>query len=373
MGLQSKVPFEERMIAGSPRTTEKMPFITVAIPHYKNREYLEIVLSSIFVQEYDDFEIVVSDDCSPDDSTSVIPQKLQQSGRPFRYYLQETNLGYDGNVRFCLAAAHGDYIFLLGNDDAFSTPTTLSDIAQTLCQLHFPSAAFVNFCDWETGIVTPRAQETKILGNGVDVAIRHYRSFSFVSGLLYARAAAAEHETDRWDRSIYYQIYLASRIIAAGGQVAALNICAVRKDVRLEGQTVSNYVTKWSNAPWSFQPRHTGMDSVLRVTADAVTPFVSEYQHSNTLRRIIGQMLIITYPYWLFEYRRVANWSFAVGIARSMWPAKLLNEYQLAFIDRSMLWLIYSLLTIIGLLFPIRLFNYVRLPLANLVRRLQQN
>lgn len=372
MQLQTEGSFSNRIIAQQFSARAKTPFLTLAIPHYKQSRYLEIVLHSIFAQTFSDFEIVVSDDCSPDDSRDVIPQQLQRSGRPFRYYLQESNLGYDGNVRFCLATAQGQYVFLLGNDDALAAPTTLEEIALALHQLDLPAVAFVNFCDWGSGTVTERAQATQVLGSGVDVAIRHYRSFSFVSGLLYARAAATEHETARWDRSIYYQIYLASRIIAAGGKLAALNICAVSKDVRLNGETVPNYISKWSQAPWSFEPRHTGMDSVLRVTIDAILPHVSYDQRSQTQRRVINQIMSITYPYWLLEYRRVANWSFAVGIARSMWPSTLLAEYELTGGDRLLLWLIYLYMTTAGLVIPVGLFTRFRSNLANFLRRRQQ-
>ena len=363
---------QARLLASRVAMSDRGPFITVAIPHYKYRRYLQVVLASLFEQEFRDFEIVVSDDCSPDDSNQVIPALLQHSGRPFRYYAQPSNLGYDGNVRFCLGAARGRYVFLLGNDDALGGPTTLREIAAQLDQLGMPDVAFTRYADWSTGIVIRRAQHTRLLGAGPDTAIRFFRSFSFVSGLIYSQAAARQHETDRWDRSIYYQIYLASRIIAAGGRLAAVDICAVRKDVRIEGKTAPNYITKWTGTGWSFQPRHTGLDSVIRVTADAVLPLVPVSWRSGALRRMIGQILTITYPFWLFEYRRVVNWSFAFGIARDMWLSRLLAEYRLAYPDRLFLWLLYLATTVAGLIVPPGLFNAMSASLADTVRRMQQ-
>ena len=363
--------FEDRLVA-SAQCLVRRPFLTIAIPHYKQRRYLKVVLQSAFDQEFDSFEIIVSDDCSPDDSVEAIPSFMQSSGRQFRYYLQPRNLGYDGNVRFCLAAAQGQYVMLLGNDDALAEPNTLKQVADALRQLNFPEVAFTNFQDWSSGWIERRAQGTQVLGNGVSAAVRYYRTFSFVSGLLFERAAAAQHETDRWDRSIYYQIYLASRILAAGGRLGALDVSAVRKDVRVEGQTVPNYASKWSDAPWSFQPRHTGLDSAVRVAIDAVQPYASPDQRSAVIRRIIAQALSITYPYWLFEYRRVANWSFSVGIARGLWPGLFLAEYDLPFKDRLALWGLYGGATAAGLLIPARWFNAIKPRLANFVRRTRQ-
>ena len=82
------VPFAERLVASSGIKTESSPFFTLAIPHYKHRRHLEIVLDSLFAQSYQDFEILISDDCSPDDSCAVIPSVLERSDRAFRYYAQ---------------------------------------------------------------------------------------------------------------------------------------------------------------------------------------------------------------------------------------------------------------------------------------------
>lgn len=362
--MRSADGFSDRLVAACEPPSDVGPLLTIAIPHYKHRRYLEIVLQSIFEQQFDDFEIVVSDDCSPDDSREVLPQFLQQSGRAFRYYCQSSNLGYDGNVRFCLAAAKGRYVFLLGNDDALGGPATLREIAAALQQLAYPKTAFTDYSDWATGIPARRAQGTGILGAGPDTAVQHFRTFSFVSGLIFDRALAERYDTDRWDCSIYYQIYLGSRIVASGGRLAAIGTCGVRKDVRVDGETVPNHATKWANAPRSFQIRPTGLESVIRVTADGILPMVPEERRSNALRRIISQVLSITYPYWLFEYRRLAGWSFAVGIARGLWPGKLLSEYHLRLTDRLYLWMLYLVVTLAGLIIPARWFNANRYRLA---------
>lgn len=367
------VPFAERLLASHQANSDSEPFLTVAIPQFNRRRYLEVNLESLFAQEFTDFEILISDDCSPDDSNAVIPGILKVAGRSFRYYAQPTNLGYDGNVRFCLNAARGRYVMMLGNDDSLVSPTTLSDIASRLKQLRFPEVAVTNYEDWETHRVTRRMYGDSILGSGWETAAHFFRSFSFTSGLIYDGAAAARHETAKWDRSIYYQIFLACRIIAAGGQMAGLDLSVVRDHIRLNGDLVpETYRNRYKNAPWSFKWKHTGLDSVIRVTSDAVLPFVPAAQRSGAVRRIISQTLKIPYPFWLFEYRALANWGYGFGIARDLWPKHLLAEYQLNIWDRFYLWGLYLLVTLIGLTLPASLFNRVRHRLADIVRRRRQ-
>ena len=110
-GTDSAVPVADRLMASSSIQTKRNPFLTVAIPHYKHRRYLEIVLDSLTAQTYKDFEILISDDCSPDDSSAVIPSVLQKTNRTFRYYAQKVNLGYDRNLRFVCAPHAGAMCF----------------------------------------------------------------------------------------------------------------------------------------------------------------------------------------------------------------------------------------------------------------------
>lgn len=366
------IPFPDRLVA-SCDGANSAPFLTIAIPHYNWRRHLEVVLASLFEQDEADFEIVVSDNCSEDDSRAVIPGVLERSGRRFRYYTQASNLGYDGNVRFCLAASTGRYVLLLGNDDTLNGPDVVRRLRAALTELRFPDVAFTNFEDWSApGSVVHRAVATRELGAGPDAAARFFRSFSFVSGLIFDREAALEHETARWDGSIYYQIYLACRVLAAGGRLGSVAISAVRKDVKLDGQGVTTYATRLQAAPRSFASRHTGLDMVIRVTADAVLPLVPERARSGVLRRLVSQVYGVTYPFWLMEYRRVGRWSHSVGVARSMWPARLLREYPLSAVDRAALWSLYAASTSAGLTIPGAAFDRVKARLAGLLRRRQQ-
>jgi glycosyltransferase involved in cell wall biosynthesis len=357
-------------------------FISIAIPHYKHRKYLEIALASLAEQVYDNFEILISDDNSPDDAYDVIPQYLESIGRPFRYYRQNQNLGYDGNIRFCLNSANGEYVFLLGNDDALSGPFVLENIAEELKKLR-PMVAFTSYSDFGSGAIHNRAQATKNLGSGVDVAIKVFRAFSFVSGLIFKKSEAVRNDTNKWDKSIYYQFYLAGQIIGGGGTVASLKINAVRQYIRINGETAPG-TKPWVNVEWSFKPRYTGLDSVIRVTADSILPQAQTKDQSKILRDIFKQIYSISYPIALIYYRKTANWSFAVGVARRMYPDVLFAEYKYPYLDamypkyniklnhRLEIWALYFVVTLTALAVPLSTFEKYRERLANLVQKHQQ-
>ena len=364
-------PHDASLLASKPHSGE-LP-LTVAIPHYRHRRHLEVVIASLLEQNRDDFEILISDDASPDDSREVLPQMLSQSGRPFSYYLQHSNLGYDGNVRFCLSAARGRHVLLLGNDDALKGPAVVEDLLSRLRDTDWPEVAVTNFSPWdEPAVTTRRATKTGVLGSGPQTALSHFRSLSFVSGLIFSREAARRHETDRWDSSIYYQIYLGCRIVAGGGRIAAIDVDAILKDVRVEGHKVPTYASRLASREWTLRPRHTGLDSVVRVTADAILPMIDQDGRSRTLRSIGKQILTLNYPFWVMEYRRLGNISAGVGVARDLWPGRLLKEYELTVWDRAALWCYYAGGTLFSLLLPPRVLMWANSKVAPMVRRRAQ-
>lgn len=63
-----------------------------------------------------DIEILVSDNCSSDETEEII-NKFLQKGCAISYYRNKSNIGADGNFMECYKKAKGKFIWLLGDDD----------------------------------------------------------------------------------------------------------------------------------------------------------------------------------------------------------------------------------------------------------------
>ena len=61
--------------------TTKQPLITVVMPNYNGRRFVEQAIDSVLNQTYSNFELLVVDDCSKDDSLRLIQQKAQSDNR----------------------------------------------------------------------------------------------------------------------------------------------------------------------------------------------------------------------------------------------------------------------------------------------------
>ena len=91
-----------------------MPRVSVVIPTYGHRDYILATLDSVFSQDYTDYEIIVVNDGSPDDTEALL-HPLVKAGR-IRYLRQE-NQGQGAARNHGLRAAQGEYVALLDDDD----------------------------------------------------------------------------------------------------------------------------------------------------------------------------------------------------------------------------------------------------------------
>ncbi len=89
--------------------------VSIGIPTYNRaNSYLKQALLSAVNQTYKNIEIIVSDNCSSDDTESVV--KAFNDPR-IRYYRQKENVGPLDNRNFCLKQSKGEYFVLLFDDD----------------------------------------------------------------------------------------------------------------------------------------------------------------------------------------------------------------------------------------------------------------
>jgi len=93
-----------------------MKKITIMIPTYNQAKYIEKAIESALSIDYQNLEVIVSDDCSTDNTKEVVSKYL--ADKRFQYIKNEKNLGRVGNYRKTLYEyATGDYILNLDGDD----------------------------------------------------------------------------------------------------------------------------------------------------------------------------------------------------------------------------------------------------------------
>ena len=98
----------------SPNNMGAEPLISVCIPSYNNEEFIAATLESVLNQTYRNFEIIITDDRSTDNTISVAKRF---SDPRIRLIENTANLGIGKNWNEALSRAGGKYIKLMGADD----------------------------------------------------------------------------------------------------------------------------------------------------------------------------------------------------------------------------------------------------------------
>jgi len=94
----------------------KNPTVSVIIPTYNRAHLIGKAIQSVLNQSYQDFEIIVLDDCSTDDTEELI-KELEKKDERIRYIWHEKNKGPAASRNSGINAAKGRYIAFLDSDD----------------------------------------------------------------------------------------------------------------------------------------------------------------------------------------------------------------------------------------------------------------
>jgi glycosyltransferase involved in cell wall biosynthesis len=95
-----------------------VPRLTVGLPVYNCERYLAESIESLLGQNYTDFEVVISDNASTDDTPGICERYAKQDRR-IRYYRQSRNVGLSPNHNFCAEQARGELFKWAAGDDLY--------------------------------------------------------------------------------------------------------------------------------------------------------------------------------------------------------------------------------------------------------------
>lgn len=92
---------------------------SIIIPVYNVEEYIEKCISSVLNQDFDDYEIIVVDDETPDNSMAIVQRFANEFPEKIKI-IHQKNKGLGGARNTGAAEASGDYLVFLDSDDYLS-------------------------------------------------------------------------------------------------------------------------------------------------------------------------------------------------------------------------------------------------------------
>lgn len=112
--------------------------VSVVIATYNGERFLREQLDSIYKQTHAEIEVVVSDDCSTDNTTKILEEYSQKHG--LIYVVNEKNLGYAKNFERAFSLSHGKFVAFCDQDDIWH-PQKIELLVKVI------DDKFLAFCD----------------------------------------------------------------------------------------------------------------------------------------------------------------------------------------------------------------------------------
>ncbi len=176
-----------------------MAFISIIIPVYNAQEYLAGCLESVLGQTFTDWEVIVVDDGSTDDSPAICDRYAAQDQRIL--VIHQANARTSAARNAGVAAATGEYVTFIDNDDWWRTDDCLEKVVDSLTQspadLLWHMSCRANVDGSEVTETEPTAISTRVAALPVNGAIRfiidHGLTTSAVWTKVVRRGLLEEH------------------------------------------------------------------------------------------------------------------------------------------------------------------------------------
>jgi len=147
--------------------------ISVVIPTYNRAKYLPESIGSVFNQKHRPLELVIVDDASTDETTSILSEimKTKPTDIEMKIITHEQNLGCGAALNHGFMLASGDYITYLGSDDMYLNSYSLT------CQMRGMSVKNADWSCYRDSHIGPTPKESKIVKPSFIPRLRVFDNF----------------------------------------------------------------------------------------------------------------------------------------------------------------------------------------------------
>ena len=194
------------------------PLISIIIPAYNVSNYIGDALRSVFVQDFNDYEVIVVNDGSSD--TPALEQVLEPYRDRIRYIHQE-NCGISAARNAALRIARGELIALLDSDDVWmegKLTEQLEFMRQGQFDMVYADALLIGDVPWPAGTTFMDRSPSNgpvTLNSLLDLSVTVVVSTVIMRKDLVERAGSFDEE----DRNIVEDFDLWLRMVRIGGRI----------------------------------------------------------------------------------------------------------------------------------------------------------
>lgn len=141
-----------------------LPLFSILVANYNNGKYFQDCFNSLLAQSYQNFEVIIVDDCSTDNSVKTIEKMIEKDSR-FKLWTNEKNKGCGFTKNRCVTLAQGEICGFLDPDDAIT-----SNAIEIMVSEHMDnpecSIIYSNFISCDHNLIISFVRKTNQVVNG---------------------------------------------------------------------------------------------------------------------------------------------------------------------------------------------------------------
>jgi len=280
--------------------------ISICIPAYNRPTELSRLLNSIDADGRN-IEIVIAEDRSPkrDEIRREVERFAQVSSYDIRYFENETNLGFDGNLRNLVDKAAGKYILFMGDDDIF-VPSALDEYIRFLNENSDKKYILRSYLvRHENGQIEyfRYLPETTVLKPDEETVAWLFKRSVTICGFTIDRAEAQKYSTSDLDGTLLYQVYMMAQVCQQNESIYCdIPVVEMVQTFRQDAPMFGNSEAEKSR----YTPGSVSEDNSINFSKAyfEVTQYL-DAQHGTNLTRLVRQDLSkYSYPFLSIQRKR---------------------------------------------------------------------
>ena len=166
--------------------------VTIVLPTYNGEKYLKEQIDSILNQTYQEIKIIISDDCSKDNTISILEE--YKENEKIEIFIQEKNIGVVKNLEFLLKKVETPYYMLADQDDYWlpeKVEKSLEKLKQNNVDLVFGDLEVV---DEKLNTIYPSFGDFMLLNRKIEKYINKY-TLNYLYNCVTGCTVLAKKET----------------------------------------------------------------------------------------------------------------------------------------------------------------------------------
>ncbi|MBW8015800.1 MAG: glycosyltransferase family 2 protein [Planctomycetes bacterium] len=292
--------------------SNERPLVSVIVPYYNGRKHIREALESVLGQTYDNVEIVVVDDASPDKQDSEYIKKLSKE-IGFQLIRHESNKGIGQTLADAVEVCSGEYIAELSQDDLYMP----DKIERQVCELRTKNldAVYVggDVMYAQSGKVMKRdlGKTKKTVDSGAAFGMLKLKNLSGISiqGLLAKRSVFQDDIIGIW-RDYLLDDWPVNIRLFDKYKVGFIDESLWR--LRIHDSNTSHNIWKWLGPQIEVVARMAGEDHRVERIGDRVASMARRLRKQNgdvdaTVRFAFAGMVLTDLPQQQIKVRRVLN------------------------------------------------------------------